>query len=221
MAAFDVRKDTLHSDPPEALLFDLGGVLIDFDFQHALAAWAPYSRLPPEALRQAFRPDLAYERHERGEMTGAQYFAHVAQALQLEASAEQVEAGWNAIFKGEIAAARRLVTRLRDRIPCHAFTNTNASHMDCWMRLYPEVAQAFDRIFASHQIGLRKPEAAAFAHICRELDVPPHAILFFDDLPENVEAACAAGLRGVLVRETGDIIAALNAHRLGPFAALS
>ncbi|GAB2854529.1 HAD family phosphatase [Pseudoduganella ginsengisoli] len=195
--------------PPQVLLFDLGGVLIDIDFQRILAAWAPYSRLSLEQLQQLFCNDLPYQRHERGEITASEYFAHIAQTLQLQAPVAQIEAGWNAIFQGEIAEAVQLVSSLRGTIPCHAFTNTNASHMACWMRLYPAVAQSFGRVFASHQIGLRKPERAAFEHICRELDVRPEAVLFFDDLAENVEAANAAGLRGVLVRHTGDIAAAL------------
>jgi putative hydrolase of the HAD superfamily len=196
--------------PPRVLLFDLGGVLIDIDFSLALAAWAPYSRLPLVELQQAFRIDVPYERHERGEIAAAAYFQHVADTLQLDATPAQIEAGWNAIFKGEITAARQLVSQLRGRIPCHAFSNTNASHMDCLTRLYPALADAFDTIFTSHQIGLRKPARAAFEHICRELATPPEAILFFDDLPENVEAANAAGLRGVHVRTTEDITAALR-----------
>ncbi len=199
---------------PHILLFDLGGVVIDIDFKLALAAWAPYSRLSPAGLQQAFRNDLPYQRHERGEITGDEYFAHLAGTLQLDAPPAVIEAGWNAIFRSEISDAVQLVSSLRGAIPCHAFTNTNASHMACWMRLYPAVAQSFDTIFASHQLGLRKPERAAFAHICRELDVAPGAILFFDDLAENVEAARAAGLHGVLVRDTTDIAAALEAHQI-------
>lgn len=199
---------------PRILLFDLGGVLIDIDFNRALAVWAPYSRLPPEALQQAFRNDVPYQRHERGEITADEYFAHLAETLQLDAPPGLIESGWNAIFQGEISATLALVSSLRGTVPCHAFSNTNASHMACWVKLYPAVVQAFDRIFASHQIGLRKPERAAFDHICRELDVPPEAILFFDDLPDNVEAACAAGLHGVLVRSPNDIAAALDAHQI-------
>ena len=197
---------------PQILLFDLGNVLIDIDLNLVFAAWAPYSRLSHEQLRQTFRVDLPYQRHERGEITADAYFAHVAETLQLDATPAQIEAGWNAIFKGEISATRELVSRLRRHIPCHAFSNTNASHMACLTRLYPALAEALDTIFTSHEIGLRKPERAAFDHICQALDMPPHAILSFDDLPENVEAACAAGLRGVLVRAPDDIVAALAAH---------
>ena len=67
---------------PEALLFDLGGVLIDIDFGRALNAWAPHSALSPRELRETFSHDLPYQRHERGEIDGAEYFRHLATTLR-------------------------------------------------------------------------------------------------------------------------------------------
>ena len=195
---------------PEALLFDLGGVLIDIDFSRALDAWAPYSALSPQDLRRRFKYDLQYQRHERGEIAAAEYFEYLAQTLQLTASLDQIERGWNAIFVGEIPQTRRWVEAMRDALPCYAFTNTNASHMAAWSRLFPSVVGAFDRIFASHELGLRKPERAAFDRIRDLTGTPAASILFFDDLAENVQAARDAGFQGVLVKSPADVAAALQ-----------
>lgn len=201
---------SLPTHAPEALLFDLGGVLIDIDFHRAIAAWTPYSALAPDVLLQSFKHDLQYERHERGEITAAQYFDHLATALQLDASAEQIEAGWNAIFIGEILQTRQWVESLKGVLPCYAFTNTNASHMARWSRAFPRVVRAFDRIFASHQLGLRKPERAAFERVCALIGKDAGTVLFFDDLADNVRAAQDAGLQGVQVRSPDDVAAALQ-----------
>jgi len=209
--------DTSHaragSCAPRALLFDLGGVLLEFDFNRALQAWAPYSALPLDELRERFKFDAAYARHERGEIGGAKYFAHLARVLELAAPAEEIERGWNSIFVSEIAETRLLVQAQRQTLPCYAFTNTNASHQATWCRLYPAVVQAFDRIFASHELGLRKPEPQAFMRICELTRVPPAGFMFFDDLPENVEAAQDAGLQAVLVRSPQDVRDALGRFR--------
>jgi glucose-1-phosphatase len=204
----------MRTAPVQALLFDLGGVLLDIDFGRALAAWQPYSAWSPDELRNAFKHDAQYERHERGEIDAAAYFAHLASTLRLTASPEQIEQGWNAIFVGEIGPTRRLVESLRGTLPCYAFTNTNASHMTRWSALFPAVAGAFDRIFASHQLGLRKPERAAFECICALTGIPAASFLFFDDSAENVQAACDAGLQGVLVASPEDVVTALRV--LGP-----
>jgi FMN phosphatase YigB (HAD superfamily) len=196
--------------PPQALLFDLGGVLLDIDFDRALQAWAPYSTLSLAELRTVFTHDLPYELHERGDIDAAAYFDHLARTLKLSASHAQIEQGWNAIFVGEFEATRQSVASLRGTLPCHAFSNTNASHMAVWSERFPKMVNAFDRIFTSHELRLRKPEREAFDRICGLTGVPAESFLFFDDLPVNVQAARDAGFQAVLVRSPDDVATALE-----------
>ena len=203
----------------KALLFDLGGVLFEFDFAHALAHWAPYSALAPEQLRLAFSHDEDYQRHERGELSGAQYFESLRRKLRLEASDEEIAAGWNAIFREEIAETLDAVVAVRKRFPCYALSNTNKTHHAAWRAAYPRIEPSFDRVFASSDIGLRKPERAAFAHVCREIGLAPAAVLFFDDLEENVAGARAFGLQAVRVtspRDVRDALVRLDAFSVRP-----
>jgi len=195
---------------PSALLFDVGGVLIDVDFGRVLAAWAPHSALPPDELRRRFGVDEPYRRHERGELSSEAYFAHLADTLQLAATPAQLEAGWNAIFGGEILATRRLLQQAARQLPCHLFSNTNACHAREWLQRYPELVASVGRVFLSHEMGLRKPERAAFAYVCDALELPPAAVLFFDDLAENVAAAREAGLQAVQAVAPADVQAALR-----------
>lgn len=196
---------------PRALLFDLGGVLVDVDFDRALAVWAPYSSLSVEGLRRAFRFDLQYQRHERGEIAASEYYDHLASTLSLTADRAAIARGWNSIFVGEIAPTRTMVEVMRKFLPCYALTNTNAAHMATWSSMFPEVVGSLDRIFASHEMGLRKPERAAFEHISDVTGFEAGAIVFFDDLLENVQAASEAGLQGVYVRSPDDVRNSLRA----------
>ncbi len=196
---------------PLALLFDLGGVLVDIDFDRALGAWAPYSSLSVEGLRREFRFDLQYQRHERGEIAASEYFDHLASTLNLTADRAEIARGWNSIFIGEFSQTRMMVEAMREFLPCYAFTNTNAAHMATWSTLFPELVGSFDRIFASHEMGLRKPERAAFEHISDATGIAAGSIMFFDDLLENVQAAAEAGLQGVHVRSPEDVRNSLRA----------
>ncbi len=163
-------------------------------------------------MKREFRFDSQYEQHERGEIGACAYFDHLASTLQLTGTRADVERGWNSIFVGEIETTRKLVESVRQWVPCFAFSNTNASHMATWSQQFPAVAGAFDRVFTSHEIGLRKPEREAFEHICRNTGYAAESFLFFDDLPENVHAASAAGLHAVLVRSPQDIVDALAVY---------
>lgn len=193
-----------------ALLFDLGGVLINIDFNRAFEHWQTFSSLPLKEIRDRFSFDAAYEQHERGEITAAGYFAHLAHQLELRDDHQAIAQGWNAIFTGEISEILALVRVARAHLPCYAFSNSNAVHRAAWSRLYPSVVQAFDRIFVSSDMGCRKPERQAFEHIARDIGVSPPAILFFDDLAENIAGAQAAGLQAVQVRGPADVRAALR-----------
>jgi FMN phosphatase YigB (HAD superfamily) len=194
----------------QALLFDLGGVVLDIDFNRAFEHWQPVSRLSLEEIRAGFRFDAAYQQHERGEISAAQYFAHLCDRLQLQHGHARVAEGWNAIFLGEISETLAMIQLACRQLPCYAFTNSNTAHQAAWSVMFPAVIQAFDRIFVSSDMGCRKPERQAFDHISREINLPAGAILFFDDLAENVTGAQAAGLQAVHVRGPADVRAALE-----------
>ena len=194
----------------QALLFDLGGVVIDIDFERAFRGWQSISGLSFAEIKLAFKFDASYEKRERGEIGEAEYFAHLRAALKLQGSDARIAECWNSIFVREIPETLELIRSVRAVVPCYAFTNSNATHQGAWAPMFPAVAQSFDRVFASHEIGLRKPEKRAFEYIAASIGVPLPAILFFDDLLENVEGARAAGLKAVHVRGPGDVRDALR-----------
>jgi len=71
-------------------------------------------------------------------------------------------------------------------------------------------ADLFDIIIYSHEVGLVKPDPRIYALLCAELSVSPDEVVFLDDVPQNVEAACQFGLHGLLHQSTPESIAAIN-----------
>jgi putative hydrolase of the HAD superfamily len=189
----------------EALLFDLGGVVIDISVERALRCWQPKSRLSIDQMRGRLAIDELFKQHERGQLEASRYFDHLRMLFELDASDQDIAAGWNAILVGEIAESVDKVRCARRHLPCFAFTNTSPTHQAAWTAAFPNVVSAFDRIFASSELGLRKPDRAAYEAVIGEIGVQAEAILFFDDTLENVEGARAAGLRAVHVRRPADI----------------
>ncbi len=194
----------------EALLFDLGGVLVDIDFERAFHHWQPLTPLSFAEMKSIFHFDLPYEKHERGEIDAATYFAHLRRELKLEGSDEEIAAGWNAIFIAAIPETLAAIRHISNALPCYAFTNTNATHQAAWSSLFPEVSPLFKSVFSSWQLGLRKPEQSAFAAVVKAIGVAPDSILFFDDTLENVEQAQRAGLQAAHVRSAADTCAILS-----------
>jgi epoxide hydrolase-like predicted phosphatase len=194
----------------DALLFDMGGVVLEVDFEKVFEHWARTNNLAIEQIKQRFAMDEAYQLHEKGLISGTQYFAHLRSTLNLTADDVTLTAGWNAIFGNEINLALDAIDKVRDRYRCFAFTNTNTVHQEYWEREHPRIRQSFDHIFVSSEMGLRKPDLQAFAHILKQTSTKAEAMLFFDDSNENVEGALSAGLQVVQVNSEADVVDALR-----------
>ena len=199
----------------DALLFDVGGVLIDVDFRLAFDYWARCANVPVDQIAGRFRPDAAYEAHERGEISSAEYFSALRRSLGIDLPDEQFAHGWCAIFRGAIPGAGELLARLARVRPVFLFSNTNALHYERWTAQFPELVAPVTRIICSQQIGLRKPAVEAYEKVCSMIGVAPQRIAFFDDLAENVEGARRAGLTAFHV-PSFDHTRRAAAHLLGP-----
>jgi FMN phosphatase YigB (HAD superfamily) len=194
---------------PEVLLFDFGGVLIEIDFDRVFARWAALAGVDAALVKQRFDHGEAYQQHERGEIDAAAYFQALRTTLEIDLTDADFEDGWQQVFGPEIEATVALLPKLATRIPIHLFSNTNRMHFDYWSKRYARALAPLDRWFISSQMGLRKPERAAFAHVAGELGVEPGRILFLDDTLANVEGARAAGVPTVWVRSPADVAGAV------------
>jgi FMN phosphatase YigB (HAD superfamily) len=198
----------------EALLFDLGGVVIGFDFLRAFERWAELSGSGIKVLAASFEFDEAYCQHETGEITASDYFESLRGSLGIDLSDEQFASGWNRIFLGPIPGIERLLNRMVDRWPLYAFTNSNPTHQRFWSVEYSAMLSVFRTIFVSSELGLRKPEPRSFETVAQKIGVAPERILFFDDSPTNIHGAVEAGLVAAHVTSAADVEAAITQANL-------
>lgn len=195
----------------DALLFDLGRVVLDVDFNRTLRCWAGHAGCQVEHLVARFARDDLYRRHERGEISDAAFFAGLRESLGIDLSDSQFLEGWNAIFAGEMTGINPLLARAAQRLPLYAFSNTNSPHVEYFSGKYADVLSHFREIFLSSSIGLRKPDMEAYDHVVKAIGAPAERIVFFDDLTENIEGARERGLIAVHVTSPEDVSRALAA----------
>ncbi len=195
----------------DALLFDLGRVVIDIDFGKVLACWAGHAGCKPSDLSAPFSQHETFRRHETGHASDAEFFEALRTTLGIGISDEQLLEGWNTIFAGEMPGINALLARAAKRLPLYAFSNTNRPHVAHFTKPYADVLGHFREIFLSCAIGLRKPDAEAYDHVIKAIGVPAGRIVFFDDLAENIEGARRQGLTAVHVTSPNDVADALAA----------
>ena len=194
----------------DALLFDLGGVVIQIDFARVIQAWADAAGVPAAQVHARFSLDAGYEAHERGEIEPAGYCTHLRQTLAIQLADEDLLSGWNQIFVGEVPEVGALLAKLAQSFPLYAFSNTNVAHRMFWQVRYARLLEPFSQIFCSCDLGTRKPSPAAFLDVASRIEIEPGRMVFFDDHPDNVRGAREAGLRAHEVHSAADIRAALR-----------
>jgi len=198
------------SRPPrlEAVLFDFGGVFLDSPFA-AVRAFGERAGIPDDGVlelvfgRYDADTDHPWHRLERGEIDLAvarqeilDLSAAAGHRVDLfDAFAELVRAG----IRDEMVAVAREV---RDAgLKSAIVTNNVREFGESWRAMLP-VAELFDAIVDSHEIGMRKPDPRIFEHALEKLGgVAPGRTVFLDDFEGNVAAAERLGLRGILVGE--------------------
>ena len=181
---------------PSVLLFDLGGVLVDFSGVEDLRPLLPES-LDDEALlaRWACCPhSLAYG---AGQLTTEEFVPLFLRdwRIALEPGAFRTE--WQGWVRGWLPGAADLIQDLRPHFRLAALSNSNAAHWEELARL--GMLDAFDLALGSHELGVRKPDPAIYREALRRLAVPADAVLFFDDSTANVDAARGVGMQAVHV----------------------
>ena len=198
------------SSPPriEAVLFDFGGVFLDSPFA-AVRAFGERAGIPDDGVlelvfgRYDADTDHPWHRLERGEIdlaSARQEILDLSAAAGhrvdlFDAFAELVRAG----IRDEMVAVAREV---RDAgLKSAIVTNNVREFGESWRAMLP-VAELFDVIVDSHEIGMRKPDPRIFEHALERLGgVDPGRAVFLDDFEGNVTAARRLGLRGILVGE--------------------
>lgn len=199
-----IMEDT-SSNPVQALLFDLGGVVIDIDFNLVFSSWAIYSDRSIEEIQSKFSFDHFFEEHERGEIDAPYYFNSLRKTLGINISDSQFEEGWNSIYKGEISGISRLLRSAKEKLPIYAFTNSNRTHEKVWSKRFSEILSLFQSVFNSSDIGKRKPEPEAFQIVADSIGFKLNQMVFYDDSIENIIGAKNVGLRAVHVKSISDI----------------
>lgn len=195
----------------KALVFDLGKVVFDLSFDRVFQAWATASNAPYDALKSAFTFDALFDQFERNEIAPAAFRAAVCARLGMTLTDPQFDAGWSALYLDVYPGVATLLARLARRYRLVALINTNALHARVWPAKYAAALRPFERVFCSHELGARKPEARTYRPVLDYLQAAPHEVVFLDDSPDNVRGAESLGLTGIVVTSCAQMRAALRA----------
>ncbi len=204
----------------DTILLDLGGVLIDVDYDRTARAFRALGFEDFDTLYSKAKQTDLFDRFETGELSASGFRDEVRALFRQDLSDLEIDACWNAML-GSIPEERlELVHRLKQDFRVLLFSNTNLIHLPAFTEIVrrenkiDDFKGLFDGAYYSCEIGKRKPNKDAFLHVLSQHSAPPERTLFIDDSMHHVAGAREAGLNAeYLELEREDVIGLMR--RLG------
>jgi putative hydrolase of the HAD superfamily len=172
-----------------AFLFDIGNVLLRFDFNLALKKLALDPDPAAEKILELLEPiKVSYE---SGGMDRAEFQKQARAILRYTGSDAEFVCAWEDIFT-ENKPMVELVEKLHGRYPLYLLSNTSDLHVDYIFRQYPVFGLFTDAVY-SYKVRAAKPHREIYEITQRQLGIKPEETFFIDDLLPNIETARAMG----------------------------
>ncbi len=188
---------TGRSARPACLLFDLGGVLVEWDGIEPLVALTG-GRLNSEDARRFWLESKWVRRFETGQCDSADFARGAVHELGIDLSPTDFLEGFESWDRGPFPGSFELLEALRPNFTLACLSNNNPLHWHT--SKLQELVRCFDRSYASFEIGFMKPDRSAYEWVVSDLHLDPGAILFFDDNPECITGAESVGMLARLAK---------------------
>jgi HAD superfamily hydrolase (TIGR01509 family) len=175
-------------------LFDLGNVLLKLDFSRFLEFLVRNSEVKDVAELKKYMSSSLLADYESGGVSTKGFIERTRLLVRGSFSDAEFEERFADIFDGTIPGMEMVIEELLTAGPVYCLSNTTAIHQARYQRDFPFLKKV-TRIYASHEIRARKPYPGTYRDVVAEIGTHPKNVLFFDDLPENIVGAKAAGLQ--------------------------
>jgi FMN phosphatase YigB (HAD superfamily) len=182
---------------PSVAVFDLGKVLVDFDYAIAARRIAARSKINLLQIAQFIAQSPLFCQYESGAVTTQQFFDEICRASGFRGSLEEFGKFFADIFTPIEPMVEAQAALRQQGLRCYAFSNTNelaAEHIKRTFRFYDN----FDGYILSYQQHVMKPDARIYEALERLAGKRGEAIVYLDDRPENVAAGAARGWHAIL-----------------------
>lgn len=179
----------------DAIIFDLGGVILNIDHQAPVRAFAKLGIPNFDFYYSKVRQSSLFVDLETGAISPETFRDKLRENLPISLTDEQIDQAWNTILLDFPEKRIQLLERLKTEYRTFLLSNTNIIHFQTFSQTlktnygYAEMGELMESAYYSHQLGLRKPNPEIFKHVIEDAGLDPARTLFIDDTEEHILAA--------------------------------
>jgi len=180
----------------KTVIFDLGKVLIPFDFARGYRAMEKFCDYPAAEIPKRIAATDLVHRFETGLVEPRDFVEQLSRMLGLRVTYEQFCEIWSSIFLPDTLVPESLLASLAERYRLLVLSNTNAIHFDMVRQNYP-LLRHFHDLVLSYEVKAMKPSPAIYREAIARAQCRPEECFYTDDIPAYVEGARREGIDAV------------------------
>ena len=190
----------------EAIVFDLGGVILNIDYHLTRRAFEKLGVRNFDEMYSQSGADILFRELETGKISEENFYNEMNKCTGLQLSPAEINQAWNSMLLDFREDSLQFLDLLKKKYKLFLLSNTNHIHIKEFNKIYTRKKREkpfinfFDKAYFSCEIGLRKPDAACYEWVLKEERLVPEKTIFVDDSIHNVEAAKLAGMQAVLLQ---------------------
>jgi len=183
----------------KAIIFDLGAVILNINYQNTIDEFTKLGVNNATTFYSKKVQTNLFNQIETG-MISSNEFLKALQKKTKNANINQVEKAWNAMLLDLPEERIQLIEKLKkNNYSIYLLSNTNAIHIDAikkqlGKRKWLAFCKLFDKMYLSHELGLRKPDVKIFEYILNEQKLKAEEVFFIDDSPQHIASAKKIGI---------------------------
>lgn len=188
------------------IIFDYGNVIFSIDFSLTQQAFADLGINNATEFFGHRKQDNIFNAFEKGEIEADEFRTKIREkAGNADLTDEEINNAWNKMLLGIARGNNELLAKLKTKYRTFLLSNINAIHYDAVMDYlrreygFEGNDHLFEKVYYSHFIGKRKPDADIFEHILADSNLKPEETLFIDDSPQHLETAAKLGIQTFLM----------------------
>ncbi|TFB11137.1 HAD family phosphatase [Candidatus Marinimicrobia bacterium MT.SAG.3] len=188
----------------EVIVFDLGGVIVNVNFNSALGMLFDNSGKLNAALPNYLSISNLMQEYETGKIGAPDFHERLVDHLGLELSFEDFITSSNEAIEPGEDGIESIVRSLGEEYRLAILSNTNPIHFEHIKKKYAMIG-LFEHIILSYEIGVMKPAVLAYEKLIAATSKSPLKLLFIDDRIENINAAKELGIDGIHYRSVENL----------------
>jgi|HubBroStandDraft_6_1064221.scaffolds.fasta_scaffold822447_2 glucose-1-phosphatase len=181
----------------KTVIFDLGKVLIPFDFSRGYRAIEKLCSYPAAEIPKRIASTDVVHRFETGLIEPRDFVEQLSGILELRVTYEEFCEIWSSIFLQHTLVPESILEGLRRRYRLLVLSNTNAIHFAMVRQSYPLLLRHFDDFVLSYEVKAMKPAPAIYREAIARAQCRPEECFYTDDIAEYVEGARKEGIDAV------------------------